>query len=98
MHTAVRRGGLLISRAPGAYSGKGRAQSRSINGVRAFATGAAPAYQIVARLGGCRDGDLRDGHAGGSALRGVELDINSGERFVAASESSRFCGNGAAAG
>lgn len=94
MHTAVRRGGLLISCAPGAYSGKGRAQSRSINGVRAFATGAAPAYQIVARPGDAGTGIC----AGGSALRGVELDINSGERFVAESESSRFCGNGAAAG
>ena len=39
---------------------------RGINRVRAFATGAAPAYQIAAKVGGDTGmGDSREGHCGG---------------------------------
>ena len=79
MHTAVRRGGLLISCGAGAYNGKGRAQMRGINRVRAFATGAAPAYQIAAKVGGDTGmGDSREGHCGGG------VDAQCGARFGAA--------------
>ena len=54
---------MLISCAAGAYNGRGRAQTHGINRVRAFATGAAPAYQIAAKVGGDTGmGDSREGH------------------------------------